>query len=285
MSSDLNNNQLTTLPSGVFSNLTNLKSLSTLSFLYLHSHFVFSLSTTTNSLLFHLVSFLVFPNLVLFKLSSFHPFLSSSFFSLSRLNWSCLPPIWSFQWPLFPDLPLSSFLPFHSLPFHQSFLQHTLVFKLNWVSWWWCVWWSHFLDKPWIISSIYSLVSPFHFLPPSGLDSNHLSFLSPDVFTSLTSLKYLDSLLISLFLRQFHHLPVFNLNSNSLTSLPSELFSNLNKLNSLSFPFINPPFQWCSFPPFINQFPLSFTSLQLHHLPPFWCFQWTQQSDQSWPHT
>ena len=45
----------------------------------------------------HLVSFLAFPNLLLFNLSSFHPFLSSSLFSLSPLQQSCLPPIWSFQ--------------------------------------------------------------------------------------------------------------------------------------------------------------------------------------------
>ena len=137
----------------------------------------------------------------------------------------------------------------------------------------------------------------------SNLFSNHLSSLSPDVFTSLTSLRYLDSPSHFIVLRSFHHLSFFwsfqsclssnslhfihfslhpcshSLFSNSLVSLPSGLFSNLNKLRFLSFPFINPPFSLMFIFPFFSQFSLSHSSThQLHHLPPFWCVQWAQQS-------
>ena len=117
---------------------------------------------------------------------------SSTIFNLKfKFQLPHLPPFWSFHWPEFLILPLSSSLPFHSLPFHQSFLQQLFILKLNWISWWWCVWWSFFLGKSWIISSIHSLISSFHFLLPSYLSSNHLSSLSPDVFTSLSSLNSL----------------------------------------------------------------------------------------------
>ena len=158
------------------------------------------------------------------------------------------------------------------------------------------------LSLPW--QALNNLLCPlpcfFIPLPSSSLYSNHLSSLSPDVFTSLTSLKSLDfpphligfetissSSCFFLFTptpsHSFHlgyliiwppffhfipHLPLISfslpfhilssLYNNRLVSLPSGLLSNLNKLNSLSFPFINPHFQWCSFPLFINQFPLSF---------------------------
>ena len=50
-SSALQSNQLTTLPSGVFSNFINLGYLSTLSCLHFHSHFVFSFSPQQQTLL------------------------------------------------------------------------------------------------------------------------------------------------------------------------------------------------------------------------------------------
>ena len=76
-------------------------------------------------------------------------------------------------------------------------------------------------------------VSSFHFFPPSSLYSNHLFSLSPDVFTSLTSLKTLDFPSHFIVLRPFHHLPVFYLYSNSLTFLPSGVFDHLTSLLTL----------------------------------------------------
>ncbi len=75
----LSNNQLTTIPSGVFSNLINLKSLSTFSFLHLHSHFDFSLSQQQQSLfssiwcLFWSFQTCFSSNSLLFIHSSLHP--------------------------------------------------------------------------------------------------------------------------------------------------------------------------------------------------------------------
>ena len=77
------------------------------------------ISTTTNSPLFHLISFLVFPNLFLFRLSSFHPFLSSSLFSFFPVQQSCLHPTWSV---LKSQQTQISLLPIHQSPFSMMFI-------------------------------------------------------------------------------------------------------------------------------------------------------------------
>ena len=65
--------------------------------------------------------------------------------------------------------------------------------------------------------------------------------------------------------------------SNSITFLPSGIFNGLNSLSDL----IVSSFIWVSF----LQHSFLGALCKQTYVSPFWCFQWTQQSGWSWPHT